>query len=141
MKILLPILAISLISIGGFAASVNVTTSTYQAQNGVYYNVVGGFTPVSNGFLVVQTSGAASAQPFTWTNGGTCQTAQTAGRWYYSVTLTLTAAASPSTTYTYIVSWNTGSGYNAWHIDLYDPGHNHGGADGDVPHRYRCYDV
>ena len=111
LKILLPILAISLISIGGFAASVNVTTSTYQAQNGVYYNVVGGFTPVSNGFLVVQTSGAASAQPFTWTNGGTCQTAQTAGRWYYSVTLTLTAAASPSTTYTYIVSWNTGSGY------------------------------
>jgi hypothetical protein len=111
LKILLPILAISLISIGGYAASVNVTQTTYQTQQGVYFNVVGGFTAASNGFLVVQSSGSASAQPFTWSNGGICQTAQTAGHWYYSVTLTLTAAASPSTTYTYTVSWNSGSGY------------------------------
>ncbi len=111
LKILLPILAISFISIGGYAASVNVTQTTYQTQQGVYFNVVGGFTAVSNGFLVVQSSGSASSQPYTWANGGTCQTAQTAGHWYYSVTLTLTAAASPSTTYTYTVNWNTGSGY------------------------------
>ena len=111
LKILLPILAISLISIGGYAASVNVTQTTYQTQQGVYFNVVGGFTAANNGFSVVQSSGAASAQPFTWANGGTCQTTQTAGHWVYSVTLTITAAASPSTTYTYTVNWNTGSGY------------------------------
>ena len=110
-KILLPILAISLISVGGYASSVAVTTSTYQTQQGVYYNVVGGFTAVSNGFTVVQSSGAATTTPYTWANGGICQTALTAGHWYYSVTLTLTASASPSTTYTYTVQWNTGSGY------------------------------
>lgn len=112
LKILLPILAISLISIGGYAASVNVTQTTYQTQSGVYYNVVGGFTAASNGFNVVQSSGAASTQPFTWANGDTGQTALTAGHWQYSVTLTITAAASPSTTYTYTVTWNQGSGYS-----------------------------
>lgn len=112
LKMMLPILVISLISIGGYAASVNVTTSTYQAQQGVYYNVVGGFTAVSNGFSVVQGAGSASTQPFVWTNGGTCQTALVAGHWYYSVTLTITASATASTTYTSTVNWNTGSGYS-----------------------------
>lgn len=111
LKILIPILVISLISIGGYAASVNVTTSTYQAQQGVYYDVTGGFTAVSNGFLVVQASGAATTIPMTWTNEGTCQTALTAGHWYYSVTLTIAAAATPSTTYTYTATWNQGAGY------------------------------
>jgi len=112
MKILLPILAISIFSIGSFAASVNVSQTTYQAQSGVYFNVVGGFTAASNGFSVIYSTGSASTQPFTWTDGGTCQTALTAGRWQYSVTLTITAQASASTTYTYTVSWNTGSGYS-----------------------------
>lgn len=111
-KILLPILAISLISIGGYAASVNVTQTTYQTQSGVYYNVVGGFTAVSNGFNVVQSSGSATSTPYTWVDGGTCQTALTAGHLLYSVTMTIEAAASPSTTYTYTVTWNQGSGYS-----------------------------
>jgi hypothetical protein len=111
-KILLPLLAISLISIGGYAATISVTQTTYQSQSGVYYDVVGGFTAVSNGFNVVQSSGVASSQPFTWSNGGTCQTTLTAGHWQYSVTLTIAAAASPSTTYTYTVNWNQGSGYS-----------------------------
>jgi hypothetical protein len=113
MKILLPLLAISIFSLASFAASVTVTSSTYQADAGVYYNVVGGFTAASNGFSVVQATSAASGQPCTWANGGTCQNAQTAGDWYYSVTLTLNAAASPSTTYTLTVSWNTGAGYSS----------------------------
>lgn len=112
LKLLLPILAVSLISIGSFAANVSVTQTTYQAQSGVYYNIAGGFTAVSNGFTVVQSSGAASAQPYTWSNGGTCQTALTAGNWMYSVTLTITANAVASQTYTYTVSWDTGSGYS-----------------------------
>jgi hypothetical protein len=111
MKILLPILAISMISVASFAATVSVTQTTLQAQTGVYYDVTEGFTAVSNGFTVVQSTGAASAQPYTWSNGGTCQTALTAGNWMYTVTLTITASAATSHTYTYTVSWNTGSGY------------------------------
>lgn len=111
LKILVPILAVSLISIGSYAATVSVTQTTYQTQDGVYYNVAGGFTAVSNGFTAVQATGSASAQPYTWTSGGTCQTALTAGNWQYSVTLTITASAAVSHTYTYTVSWNTGSGY------------------------------
>jgi hypothetical protein len=61
---------------------------------------------------VVQATGAASGQPCTWANAGTCQTALTAGHWYYSVTLTLNAAATASTTYTLTVQWNTGAGYS-----------------------------
>ncbi|MDA4124008.1 MAG: hypothetical protein OK438_00965 [Thaumarchaeota archaeon] len=112
MRYLLPLLAIVVFSGVSYAASVNVTTNTYQGVNGVYYNVVGGFTAASNGFSVVQATGAASTLPCTWANGGTCQTALTAGHWYYSVTLTLNAAASPSTTYTLTVTWNTGAGYS-----------------------------
>jgi len=112
MKILLPILAISMISVASFAATVSVTQTTLQAQTGVYYDVTEGFTAVSNGFTVVQGTGAASAQPYTWSDGGTCRTALTAGNWMYSVTLTITANAAASHLYTYTVSWDTGSGYS-----------------------------
>jgi hypothetical protein len=111
-RYLIPLLAISVFSIASFAAAVTVTQTTEQAQAGVYFNVIGGFTAASNGFSVVQATAAASGQPCTWTNGGTCQTALTAGDWYYSVTLTLNAAASVSTTYTLTVTWNTGAGYS-----------------------------
>jgi hypothetical protein len=111
-RYLIPLLAISVFSIASFAAAVTVTQTTEQAQAGVYFNVIGGFTAASNGFSVVQATAAASGQPCTWANGGTCQTALTAGDWYYSVTLTLNAAATASTTYTVTVTWNTGSGYS-----------------------------
>lgn len=112
LKLLVPILVIALFSVYSFAASVSVTTSTLQTQNGVLFNVVGGFTATSNGFSVVQSLGTASTLPVAWTNGGTVQTALTAGHWYYSLTLTITASASVSTTYTVTVTWNTGSGYS-----------------------------
>ncbi len=111
LKLLVPLLAIAIFSVYSFAASVNVTTSTIQTENGVLFNVVGGFTAASNGFSVIQSAGAASTQPATWSNGGAVQTALVAGRWYYSLTLTITATATPSTTYTTTVTWNTGSGY------------------------------
>jgi hypothetical protein len=112
LKILLPLLAISIFSIASYATSVSVTQSTNQAVNGVYYNVAGGFTAASNGFQVVQSSGSASTLPCTWSNGGTCQTALTAGDWMYSVTLTINSGAAASHTYTYTAQWNTGSGYS-----------------------------
>jgi hypothetical protein len=112
LKILLPLLAISIFSIASYAASVSVTQSNNQAVNGVYYNVAGGFTAASNGFQVVQATGSASTLPCTWSSGGTCQTALTAGDWEYSVTLTINAGAATSHTYTLMVQWNTGSGYS-----------------------------
>jgi hypothetical protein len=111
LKLMIPLLAISIFSVASFASSVAVTATTYQGQNGVYFNIGGGFTAASNGFNVVQATGTASAQPCTWTSGGTCQTALTAGDWEYSVTLTVTASATASHTYTTTVTWNTGTGY------------------------------
>ena len=112
LKILVPILAISLFSLVSFAASVSVTPSTSQAVQGVSYNVAGGFTAASNGFLVTQSTTAASTQPATWSNGGTVTTATVAGNWQYAVTVTINAGATASTTYTVTVQWNTGSGYS-----------------------------
>jgi hypothetical protein len=112
LKLLVPLVLISIFAVGSFAATVGVTTSTYQGESGVLFNVTGGFTAASNGFAVVQASGSGTTLPATWTNGGTVQTAMTAGRWYYSVTLTMTASAIAGT-YTVTVNWNTGSGYSA----------------------------
>lgn len=111
---MLPLLAIAVFSIASYAASVTVSTNTYQSVNGVYYNVVGAFTPTSNGFLVSSAAGTASAQPCPaalWAaTPGICQTALTAGHWYYSVTLTLTASATASTQYTLTVQWTQNGG-------------------------------
>jgi hypothetical protein len=92
-----------------FATNVDVTTLTVQSENGVLFNINGGFTAASNGFSAIPSAGTASTQPATWTSGNIVQTALTAGHWYYSLTLTITASATTSTTYTVTVSWNTGS--------------------------------
>lgn len=111
LKVMLPILVISVFAVGSFATSVGVTTQSFAGEAGVNYTVTGAFTAASNGFQVVQTTTTASTQPCTWTSGGTCNTALTAGDWFYSVTLTIAASATPSHTYTLTVQWNTGSGY------------------------------
>jgi len=111
LKVLAPILAISLFAVGSFATSVSVTTQTYAGQGGVNYVVTGAFSPASDGFQVVQSAVTASTQPCTWTNSGTCNTALVAGDWFYSVTLTIAATAQTSHTYTVTIQWNTGSGY------------------------------
>lgn len=111
LKVMVPILVISVFAIGSFATSVGVTTQSFAGQAGVNYTVSGAFSAASNGFQVVQTTTTASTQPCTWTSGGTCNTALTAGDWYYQVTVTIAASATPSHTYTTTVQWNTGSGY------------------------------
>lgn len=110
-RLVLPILLIAMFSVYSFATSVSVTSTTVQSQNGILFNVTGGFTVASNGFSVVQSTSTASTQPATWSNGGTVKTALTAGHWYYSLTLTINAGATVDTTYTVTVTWNTGSGY------------------------------
>lgn len=110
-KLLIPILAIAIFAVTSYAASVTVTQTTLQADSGVYYNVTGYFSATSNGFSVVQAASAASSLPCTWTSGGTCQTAQTAGDWFFSVTVEIYTGATASHTYTVTVTWNTGTGY------------------------------
>jgi len=110
LKYLLPLLAICIFSVASYAANVSVTTNTYQEVNGVYYNVIGGLTAVSNGFLVVQTGGVTNS-PCSWTaTGATCQTALTAGDWEYSITFTQ-AAGLTTGSHTLTIQWNQGSGY------------------------------
>jgi hypothetical protein len=111
LKVIVPILMISVFAVGSFATSVGVTTQSFAGEAGVNYSVTGAFSAASNGFQVVQSATTASAQPCTWTNSGTCNTALTAGDWYYQVTLTIAASAQTSHTYTTAVQWNTGSGY------------------------------
>jgi hypothetical protein len=111
LKFLIPLLAIVILSVTSYAANVSVTNTTVQTENGVLFNVNGGFTGSSNGFIVTQSAASATSLPATWANGGTVTTATTAGNWQYSVTVTLNSGASTSTTYTVTVQWNTGSGY------------------------------
>jgi hypothetical protein len=115
LRYLLPLLAIVAFSVVSYAATVSVQSlPTYQSVNGVYYNVVGAFTPTSNGFYVSSAIGTASAQPCPNTlwaaTPGICQTALTAGHWYYSITLALTSSATASTTYTLTVQWTQNGG-------------------------------
>ena len=112
LKILIPILVISMISVISFAASVSINSATSQTVQGVLYNVAGGFSASSNGFVVTQSAATATTLPAAWTSGGAVTTATVAGNWQYSVTVTINAGAAASTTYTVTVQWNTGSGYN-----------------------------
>jgi hypothetical protein len=115
LKILVPILIISVLSIVSFAASVTVSSATSQTVQGVNYNVIGGFTVttsgVSNGFVVTQTAATGTTLPAAWTNTGTVTTATVVGNWQYSITVTIGAGAVASQLYTVTVQWNTGSGY------------------------------
>ncbi len=111
LKLFIPILAISLLAVVSFAASVTISTTNYQTVQGVIYNVNGGFTAATNGFQVTYSAATATTLPATWTPSGTVTTATVVGDWQYSLTLTITASASASTTYTVTVQWNTGSGY------------------------------
>jgi hypothetical protein len=70
LKVLIPVLVISLIAIGSFAASVTITSTTYSGEQGVSYIVIGCFTAASNGFQVVRVNTAPTSLPATWTNGG-----------------------------------------------------------------------
>ena len=115
LKILVPLLAIAIFSIASYAASVSVTTTTYQGAQGVLYNVAGGFTATSNGFNVVPSSASAVTCANTlWaaTGSPTCSTALTAGDWEFSLQIALTATAPTSHADTVTVTWNTGSGYS-----------------------------
>jgi hypothetical protein len=101
---LIIIAAIAILSTVVYASSVSVATSTYQAQNGVYYVVTGNFGVTGQGFTVGQTA-TASTQPCAWSNGGTCTTAVTGGDWVYTVQVALTGNTPTSSTFTVTLQW------------------------------------
>ncbi|MEM0120914.1 MAG: hypothetical protein QW688_05685 [Thermoprotei archaeon] len=109
---LILIAVISLIAAVYAGATVAVTPNTYQAQSGVYYVVTGNIGVEGQGFSVaIANNPPSTPSPCSWSNGGTCTTAITAGDWVYTVQVTLTPNTQPGKTYTVTVSWNTGSGY------------------------------
>ncbi len=110
LKMLALLAAIAIFSIASYATAVSVSTTTYQSQYGVSYNVTGAFTAADKGFQVVPSSVAASTQPCAWTNSGTCQTALTQGHYEYLLQLTLNTVPGGTTTYTITVKWDQGSG-------------------------------
>lgn len=110
MKTLLLLGAIAVFSVASYATTVSVSTTTYQSQYGVSYNVTGAFTAADGGFSVIPLGVAASAQPCTWLNAGVCRTALTLGHYQYKLTLTLNTVPGATTTYTVTVKWDQGSG-------------------------------
>jgi hypothetical protein len=110
LKMLGLLAAIAIFSIASYATSVSVSTTTYQSQYGVSYNVTGAFTAADLGFRVVPTGVAGSAQPCPWIASGTCQTALTQGHYEYLLSLTLNTVPGATTTYTVTVKWDQGSG-------------------------------
>ena len=110
LKLLLLIAGIAVFSIASYATTVSVSTTTFQSQYGVSYNVTGAFTAADQGFSVVPAAVAASTQPCTWSNNGVCQTALTQGHYKYTLNLTLNTVPGSTTTYTITVKWDQGSG-------------------------------
>ena len=109
-KLLLLVAAIAAFSVASFATTVSVSTTTYQSQYGVSYNVTGAFTAADQGFSVVPAAVSASSQPCTWASAGVCQTALTQGHYKYTLNLTLNTVPGSTTTYTVTVKWDQGSG-------------------------------
>jgi hypothetical protein len=109
-KWLFVLIIVSVISVASYAATVSVTTVTYQAQYGLQYNITSNFSATDQGFTTVPATAAASAQPCTWATGGTCRNAQTVAHFRYSVLLTLNVVPGATTTYTVTVNWDQGSG-------------------------------
>lgn len=110
LKTLVLLGAIAVFAVASYATTVSVSTTTYQSQYGVGYNVTGAFTAADKGFQVVPTGVAASTQPCAWLNNGTCQTALTQGHYEYLLQLTLNTVPGGTTTYTVTVKWDQGSG-------------------------------
>ncbi len=110
LKTLILLGAIAVFSLASYATTVSVSTTTYQSQYGVSYNVTGAFTAADKGFQVVPSAVAASAQPCTWANNGTCENALTQGHYEYLLQLTLNTVPGATTTYTVTVKWDQGTG-------------------------------
>lgn len=99
------LLLVSTLSIISYASPIEVQTQESQALDGVYYNIKGNYSITSVNFAVVsETKSAVNG----WSNGGVCNTALTAGHWFYNVTVTANTGAEASIITVYV---DSGSGY------------------------------
>lgn len=95
-------LLLSLVAIV-FAASISVTSSTYQAEIGSAVNVTNNLVATDKGFLVNAAGSAATScsSPVTFgVSPGTANTAITGGHLVYDVQVNSTASATPSHNFT-----------------------------------------
>jgi hypothetical protein len=111
---LLYLVVLSLIlvgSVGAYAASVTINTSTNAGYQGEYVIDNGYFSASAVTYNVVEAAQAATTSPMTWANGGTAYVdALVAGDWMVAWTITLNAGATISHTYTITVTSTAASG-------------------------------
>jgi hypothetical protein len=88
-------------SVGAYAASVTINTSTNAGVQGEYVVDNGYFSASAISYNVVDAAQTATTAPMTWANAGTGYVdALVAGDWMLSWTITLNAGATVSHTYT-----------------------------------------
>ena len=95
-------LLLSLIAIV-FAATISVTSSTYQAETGSIVSFPTGFLVTDKGFTAAPAAVSAfgtCGSPATFSIDTTANTAITAGHFVYDVQVNATSGAQPLTTYT-----------------------------------------
>ena len=99
------------VSVGAFAATVTINTSTNAGYQGNYLVDNGYFSASQVTYNVVEAAQAATTQPLTWANGGTGYVnALVAGDWEVVWTITLNAGATVSHTYTITATSTLASG-------------------------------
>ena len=104
------LLAVVILAVESFASNVSVSTTTFQAQYGLVFDVISSFTALDQGFSNVTVSKIASSQPCLWVAGTTCNTALTSPHLQYSIALTLKTRPLLLTTYTITVRWTQAGG-------------------------------
>jgi hypothetical protein len=118
-KILIPIVAIVLISSMSFASTFVVTSNTVNGE-GAFYTVDSGIFTVGSSTPMYQVAAAADSASgtVTWASAGTMYVnAVTAGDWVYSGTLTVSSPAA--TTYTLTVEISQGgAAYTSYTIGI-----------------------
>lgn len=110
LKIMLPLIVVAFVAVSSYATTVTVSSSTYQAQYGVSYDISGSFTAQDQGFATASSSQTASTLPCSWSNNGNCQNALTKSHYRYLVKLTLNIVPASTTTYTVTMNWAQNGG-------------------------------
>jgi hypothetical protein len=98
-------------SVGAYAASVTINTSTNAGYQGEYLVDNGYFSASQISYNVVEAAQTATTAPMTWANGGTAYVDNlVAGDWMIGWTITLNAGATVSHTYTITVTSTAAAG-------------------------------
>ncbi len=100
------ILLVSVLTMGSYAYTVNLSASTYEGLTSEVFDVLGGITINSQGFKGTKSNFAGESQPCTWADNGNCRTSLTKNNYEYSVILTIAAPVPAAATYTVEVQWD-----------------------------------